>query len=160
MGKIIYFIYKTGLIMNSESIWFNKDVTIEDINKRGQGTIVSYIDIVITECGDNFLKGTMPVNEKTIQPAHILHGGSSCVLAESLGSIAGNMVIDTSKQMAVGQSITASHIRPGIEGTTVTGKAYPIHLGKRSQIWEIEITNDQNKLVCKSSLTMAIVDKK
>jgi len=145
--------------MSSEPIWFNKNVTIEQINKRGEGTIVSLINIQITECGPNFLVGTMPVDERTIQPAHILHGGSSCVLAESLGSIAANMVIDSSKFMAVGQSITASHIRPGIEGTTVTGKAWPIHIGNKSQIWEIEITNEQGKLVCKSSLTMAVVNK-
>ncbi len=146
--------------MNSERIWFNKDVTTKEINDRGLGTIVSHIEIIVTECGPNYLVGTMPVDERTIQPAQILHGGSSCVLAESLGSIAANMVLDPSKQMAVGQSITASHIRPGIKGTTVTGKAWPIHLGKRSHIWEIEITNEEGKLVCKSSLTMAIVDKK
>lgn len=146
--------------MAVESIWFNKNVTTEEVNKRGEGTIVSHIGIVITECGPNYLVGTMPVDERTIQPAHILHGGSSCVLAESLGSIAANMILDPTKQMAVGQSITASHIRPGLEGTTVTGKAYPIHIGKRSQVWEIEMTNETGKLVCKSSLTMAIVDKK
>jgi len=145
--------------MSSEAIWFNKEITVEQINQRGEGTIVSHIAIDVTECGSNYLVGTMPVDERTIQPAQILHGGSSCVLAESLGSIAANMVIDTSKQMAVGQSITASHIRPGIKGTTVTGKAYPIHIGRRSQIWEIDITNQEGKLVCKSSLTMAIVDK-
>jgi len=146
--------------MKSESIWFNKNITVEDINRRGEGTIVSHIEIVITECGPNYLVGTMPVDERTIQPAQILHGGSSCVLAESLGSIAANMVLDPKKQMAVGQSITASHIRPGLKGSTVTGKAYPIHIGKRSQVWEIEIINEEGKLVCKSSLTMAIVDKK
>ncbi len=145
--------------MSADSIWFNKNITVEDINNRGQGTIVSYIEIIVTECGPDYLVGTMPVDERTIQPAQILHGGSSCVLAESLGSIAANMVLDGSKFMAVGQSITASHIRPGIKGTTVTGKAYPIHIGRKSQVWEIEITNEENKLVCKSSLTMAIVEK-
>lgn len=146
--------------MSTETIWFNKLVTVEDINRRGEGTIVSHIEIVVTECGPNFLVGTMPVDERTIQPAQILHGGSSCVLAESLGSIAANMVLDPKKQMAVGQSITASHIRPGLKGTIVTGKVHPIHIGRRSQVWEIEITNEEGKLVCKSSLTMANIDKK
>jgi len=146
--------------VNTKSIWFNKNITVKDINKRGAGTIVSHIEIIITELGSDYLVGTMPVDDRTIQPAQILHGGSSCVLAESLGSIAANMVLDSEKQMAVGQSITASHLRPGLKGTIVTGKAYPIHIGRRSQIWEIEITNDQGKLICKSSLTMANIDKR
>lgn len=143
-----------------ENIWFNKNTSLEEINKRGEKTAVSHLEIIITERGNHFLKGTMPVDERTIQPEKILHGGSSCLLAESLGSIAANMVIDPSKQMAVGQSITASHIRPAPKGTKVTGKAWPIHLGRRSQVWEIEVRNEEGKLVCKSSLTMAVIERK
>ena len=145
--------------MSTDTIWFNKDLTATEINKRSENTLLPHIDIEVTEVGPNYVVGTMPVDKRTIQPAGILHGGASCVLAESLGSMAANFILDPSKQMAVGQSITASHIRPGLPGTTVTGKAIPIHIGRRSQVWDIEIVNEEGKLVCKSSLTMAIVNK-
>lgn len=145
--------------MSTDTIWFNKELTAQEINKRSENTLLTHINIEVTELGANYVVGTMPVDKRTIQPAGILHGGASCVLAESLGSMAANFILDPSKQMAVGQSITASHIRPGLPGTTVTGKATPVHIGKRSQIWDIEIVNEEGKLVCKSSLTMAIVNK-
>ena len=141
------------------SIW-HKEYTIEEVNGRGQKTLVDHLDIRITEILDSALSGTMPVDETTVQPARILHGGASCVLAESLGSIASNMVIDSSKFIAVGQSISANHLRPGLEGETVLGIARPLHLGKKSQIWDIEIFNEKEKMICSSRLTMAIIEKK
>lgn len=138
-------------------IWKHQ-VTPEQINLRSQNTAVSYLDILITEVGNNYLKGTMPVCSKTVQPHRILHGGISCVLAETLGSIASNLLLESS-QVAVGQSITANHIRPAKEGSTVTGIAKIIHQGRKSHLWNIEIFDEQDKLICTSNLTMAIIEK-
>ena len=145
--------------MSNSPVWFRDDFTLEAINERGKNTLVEHLGIQVTEMGPNFLVGTMPVDKRTVQPARILHGGASCVLAESLGSIAANMVIDTNKFIAVGQSLTANHLRPAPEVTTVMGKAIALHLGRKSQIWDIDILNEQGKLVCSSRLTMAIVEK-
>jgi len=142
-----------------DKIWFKDNFSLENINSRGENTLVEHLKINITHIGDNVLEGTMPVDSTTVQPARILHGGASCVLAESLGSIAANMVIDTKKFIAVGQSITANHLRPGKEGQTVKGIAKAIHLGKKSQLWDIEIFNSEEKLICTSRLTMAIIEK-
>lgn len=116
------------------------------------------LDIQITELGDDFIRGTMPVDHRTVQPYGILHGGASVSLAETLGSIAAHLVIDGSKFYTVGQEINANHIRPASKGR-VTGTARPIHLGRSSQIWGIEITNEDGKLVCISRITMAVVSK-
>jgi 1,4-dihydroxy-2-naphthoyl-CoA hydrolase len=142
----------------SGSIWF-KEYSIEEVNKRGANTLVEHLNIEITKIGEDSLSGTMPVDHTTVQPARILHGGASCVLAESLGSIAANMVIDGSKFIAVGQSISANHLRPGVEGEEVLGVARALHLGRKSQIWDIELFNSQKKMICSSRLTMAIVEK-
>ncbi len=141
------------------SIWFNKDVTIEQLNKFSQNTLVTHIGITLTKMGDDSLEGTMPVDERTFQPARLLHGGASCVLAETLGSIAANMSIDTNEKMAVGQHIEATHIRSATKGH-VRGVAKIIYMGRSSQTWRIEIFNDDNKLICDSKIIMAIINKK
>ncbi len=140
------------------SIW-HKDYSIEEVNLRGENTLVNHLGIQITEITDSSLSATMPVDHTTVQPARILHGGASCVLAESLGSIAANMVIDTHKFIAVGQSITANHLRPGLEGETVLGIAKALHTGRRSQLWNIDIFNEKEQMICSSRLTMAIIEK-
>ena len=141
------------------SIWFNKDVTLEQLNKFSQNTLVTHIGIILTKMDDDSLEGTMPVDERTFQPARLLHGGASCVLAETLGSIAANMTIDTSDKMAVGQHIEATHIRSATKGH-VRGVAKLIYMGRSSQTWRIEIFNDDNKLICDSKIIMAIINKK
>ena len=141
------------------SIWFNKEVTLEQLSKRGQNTLVSHIGIELTKIGADTLEGTMPVDERTFQPAKLLHGGASCVLAETLGSIAANMCIDTSEKMAVGQHIEATHLRSATKGL-VRGVAKAIYIGKSSQTWRIEIFNDENKLICDSKIIMAIINKR
>ena len=140
------------------SIWF-KEVNLEVINKFSQKTLVSHIGIILTKVSDNTLEGTMPVAAPTFQPAKLLHGGASCVLSETLGSIAANLCIDTNEKMAVGQHIEATHIRPATKGH-VRGVAKPIYIGKTSQTWRIEIFNDDNKLICDSKIIMAIIAKK
>ena len=140
-----------------ESIWFKKDLTLEQMNKFSKNTLVSHIGIELTKLGVDTLEGTMPVDERTFQPARLLHGGASCVLAETLGSIAANMCIDTNEKMAVGQHIEATHIRSATKGL-VRGVAKQIYMGRSSQTWRIEIYNDDNKLICDSKIIMAIIN--
>lgn len=139
------------------SIWFEA-FTLEQLHRRGLKTMVHHLDIEFTEIGDDYLKATMPVSEKTQQYMGILHGGASCVLAETIGSVAANCVIDHAKYRAVGQEISASHLRPVPHGKVVTGIAKPIMLGRRSQVWEIKLHNPEGKITCISRLTMAVVD--
>ncbi|MEA9354913.1 hotdog fold thioesterase [Bacteriovorax sp. PP10] len=141
------------------SIWFNKDVSLVQLSKMSLNTMVSHLGIELTKIGDDTLEGTMPVDERTFQPARLLHGGASCVLAETLGSVAANMVIDTKEKMAVGQHIEATHLRSATKGH-VRGVAKMIYMGRSSQTWRIEIFNDENKLICDSKIIMAIVNKK
>jgi len=139
------------------SIWF-QPYTLESVRQRGSGTMVEHIGINIVELGDDFLTGTLPVDHRTVQPMGILHGGASVALAETLGSIAANLVVDPASKYCVGLDINANHIRPASKGL-VTGKASPIHLGNSTQVWHIEIRDELNKLVCISRLTMAVLHK-
>lgn len=138
------------------SIW-NAEYRIEDWEERLKKTIHTPLGIKITKIGDDFIQGIMPVDERTHQPMGLLHGGASVVLAESLGSMAANMVVDAD-HYCVGQNINANHIRPASSGI-VTGTAKALHLGKRSQLWEIEICNDEGKIVNLSRLSMAVLEK-
>jgi 1,4-dihydroxy-2-naphthoyl-CoA hydrolase len=141
------------------SIWF-KNYTIDELKHIGQNTMVSFLDIQITNIGNQSLSAKMPVSNKTVQPVRILHGGASVVLAESLGSLAAFMTIDNSKFAAVGLEINANHVRPVSEGGEVEGSATAIHIGKKTQIWETKIFDTSNKkLVCISRLTVAIISK-
>lgn len=140
------------------SIWFRK-YTLEEVQQHGIGTMVEHIGIRITEVGDDFLKGTMPVDHRTVQPMGILHGGASVALAETLGSIAANLVVDSKEKYCVGLDINANHIRAAKKGI-VTGVAKPLHIGSATQVWSIEMTNEENKIVCISRLTMAVLNWK
>lgn len=138
-------------------IWF-KEYNINDWAKRSKGTIHDSLGIEVLEVGSNTITGRMPIDERTFQPMGILHGGASVVLAESLGSIASAMVVDPEEFYVVGQVVNANHMRPGIKGYA-TGTAKPIHIGTRSHIWDIEILNDDKKVLCTVRLTMAVVKK-
>ncbi len=140
------------------SIWF-QDYDLNSINEMGQKSMTGLLDIQVTKLNANGLEGTMPVDERTKQPFGLLHGGASCVLAESLGSIASNLVIDSTKFAAVGQSINANHIKSARQGL-VTGVCESVHIGKSSHVWEIKIFNEDGGLVCVSRLTMAIINKR
>lgn len=140
-------------------IWFG-NITLEDLQKR-RGNIPNmgeFLGLKLTELGDDYLKGTLPVNERTVQPMGILHGGASCVLAESLGSMAAWFCVDPDKFFTVGMDIHTSHIRSIREGI-VTGTARPIHLGKSTQLWEIKIENEQNQLISITRLTMFVKNR-
>ena len=119
--------------------------------------IGEYIGIEFTEIGDDYLTGKMPVDHRTRQPLGLLHGGASCVLAETLGSVGASLCIDQTKQVAVGLDINANHLRAVRDGY-VYGTAKPVHIGRSTQVWEIKIVNESKQLVCISRLTMAVKD--
>ena len=137
-------------------IW-QKEFTLEMLNERGKGCGVEHMGIMITDVMDNAIFATMPVDKRTKQPIGILHGGSSVFLAESLGSLAANMAVDND-HYCVGQEINANHLKSVTDGI-VTAKATPFHLGKKSHVWAIEITDDKNRLICISRLTMAVLKR-
>jgi 1,4-dihydroxy-2-naphthoyl-CoA hydrolase len=137
-------------------IWF-KDYTLQEINKRGKKTLVEHLGIEITAVGDDYLEGIMPVDERTKQPAGLLHGGASAAFAETLASTASNMTVDTERNICVGLEINANHISSCTKGT-VTGRAEPIHLGKTTQVWSIRISQ-ADRLVCMSRMTLMILER-
>ncbi len=138
---------------------FGEMFTLDRLNSLSKNTMMEHLGIEYTEIGDTYLKGTMPVNHGTVQPMGLLHGGASVVLAESLSSLASTMTLDPTRQYCVGLEINANHIKSVKEGH-VTGTASPIHLGKKTQVWEIRIENESEQLVCISRITMAIMDRK
>ena len=131
---------------------------LEKIKESIQNTMISTLGIEITDVGDDFVCGKMPVDPRTVQGFGMLHGGASVALAESLGSIAGSMQIDSQNEVVMGIEINANHLKAVEEGW-VYGKASPIKIGKRIQVWEIQITDEANKKVCISRLTLAVVKK-
>lgn len=137
------------------TIWHSTP-SLEELNQGAADCMPGYIGLQVTEMGDDYLAGTLPVDHRTRQPFGILHGGASVVLAETLGSIAANLVVDGKKYYCVGQEINANHLRPVSEGE-VTGVAKPVHIGRTSQVWEIRITDSRGKLNCISRITMAVV---
>src|SRR5690348_8418694 len=139
------------------SIWF-KPFTVEELNAYQHETLVSHLGIRYTEVGDDFISATMPVDQRTKQPAGILHGGASVALAETLGSTGANLVVDRDKQLCVGLEINANHIRALREGS-VRCTARPLHIGGTTQVWEIKITDEKDRLVCVSRITMAVLDR-
>lgn len=139
------------------SIWYRKP-SIDELNERGKNTAAEHLAIEITDIGDDYITGTMPVDHRTTQPMGLLHGGASVLLAESLGSIAANYCVNYEKAFCVGMEINANHLR-SVKAGIVTGIARPVHLGRTSQVWEIKITNQANKPVCISRLTIAVVNK-
>jgi 1,4-dihydroxy-2-naphthoyl-CoA hydrolase len=139
------------------SIW-RTHPSIEDLRAHSRNTLAETVGIRVTEIGPDFLRATMPVTPITHQPTGVLHGGASVALAETVGSLAANLCVDRRLHMCMGQEINANHLRPVSSGL-VTATARPYHLGKRSQVWSIEIRDEQDKLVCISRLTMAVIDR-
>ena len=136
-----------------------KKEKLQRINDSIQNTMTSAIGIEITDIGDDFICGKMPVDERTVQPFGLLHGGASAALAETLGSIAGGIKVYSNNETVVGIEINANHIKSAREGW-VYGKATPIRIGKKIQVWDIRITNESDELVCVSRLTLAVIPKK
>ena len=143
--------------MNSDKIWYS-DPVVADLDWMNANTIAESLHIRITEIGDDYLKGTMPVDGRTKQPFGLLHGGASVTLAETLGSVASLLMVNPEMFIGVGIEINANHIKAVMDGE-VTGICKPIHVKGMNHIWEIKIYNDIGELTCISRFTCTIVSK-
>ncbi len=139
----------------SARIW-NDVPSLETVNELSARSLIGHLGIELVELGEDYLVARMPVDDRTRQPAGILHGGASVALAETLASCAATFTVDPDRASCVGMEINANHIRPVTSGW-VTGVVSPISLGRRTQVWEVRITNDAGKLVCVSRCTMAVI---
>ena len=139
------------------SIW-KQTADLDRINSWNANSMVDHIGIRIIEVGDDYLRGTMPVDARTKQPFGLLHGGASVALAETLGSTGAGLVVDPDKYRVVGQEINANHVRAVSEGFVI-GTTRPVHIGKRSHVWEIRIADERDRLVCISRITMFVMEK-
>jgi 1,4-dihydroxy-2-naphthoyl-CoA hydrolase len=140
------------------TIWF-KPYTLDDLQKeREKPTLATFLGMEFTELGPDFLKGTLPVDEKTRQIHGILHGGATCVLTETLGSVASLMIVNPETQRAVGSVIHTNHLRPVSSGL-VTGICKPVHIGRTKHVWDIQVFSDEGKLVARTELTCAVIEK-
>lgn len=138
-------------------IWF-QTITLEALALRNKHSMVDFLDIRFTAIGDDTLTATMPANERTKQPLGIIHGGANVVLAETLASVAANAVVDLDNYYCVGLDINANHIRSVTSGL-VTGITRPLHLGRSTQVWQIDIYNDKKQLTCVSRMTAAVIKR-
>jgi 1,4-dihydroxy-2-naphthoyl-CoA hydrolase len=138
------------------AIWF-KEIALDHAHERGRRTLLEQLGIEFVEVGEDHLKARMPVDHRTRQPAGVLHGGASVALAETLASWAATFCVDPAKHHCVGIEINANHLRPVAEGW-VYGTARPVNLGRTIQVWEVRIANEQDKLVCISRVTMAVLN--
>ena len=140
------------------SLW-KQSSDVDAVNRWSERTAAQALGIVVTEIGADYVRGTMPVDERTRQPFGLLHGGASVLLAETLGSLAANLCLDPQQEVAVGLDINANHLR-AVSAGQVTGTARPIHVGRTTQVWEIRIVTDKDELCCISRLTMAVVPRR
>lgn len=136
-------------------LW-KRETTLEQLNQAGEGCMVSHVGIHFTRMEENYLEATMPVDQRTRQPFGLLHGGASVVLAESMGSMAGYLCSE-GDQKVVGLEINANHLRAVFEGQ-VRGVCRALHVGRRHQVWQIEIFDSRDRLCCTSRLTTAVID--
>ena len=141
-----------------DPIWFNKNLQFSDLGQLSPNTMGSHLGMEWLGLGPNFIQMKMPVDDRTHQPYGLLHGGASCALAETVGSVASFLVIDNSQFLCVGLEINANHIR-SIRSGWVIATAEPLHLGSSTHVWDIKIKNEEGKLVCVSRLTVAILKK-
>ena len=156
----MHFIHRLKSKNMAEKIW-KQPTSLTYFNARNSNTLNETFGIEITEVGDDYLVGTMPVNHTNVQPYRILHGGANVCLAESLGSIASSLCIeDLDKQMAVGIEVNANHLRSVKEGGMVTGICRPVRIGRNIHVWSIEIKDQNGQISCISRLTVSIVDRR
>lgn len=131
---------------------------LADLEKRSQNTMATTLGMIFTEVGHDHLIAKMPVDHRTKQPLGILNGGASCALAETVGSTAANYCVDQRYHYCVGLDINANHLRSATDGW-VWAKAMPLHLGKKTQVWSIEICDDDGNMICISRLTMMVMQR-
>ena len=144
-------------MQTTESIWRTK-ISIDLVQKRSENTMLDHLGIQFIEIGKNYLKANMPVDHRTRQPLGIMNGGASCVLAESVGSTAGNFCIDPDQYYCVGLEINTNHIR-SVKSGLVIAKASPFHIGKSTQVWHIEIKDQEERLISVNRLTLAVLKR-
>lgn len=136
----------------------DKNIPLDSINSMSKNTMLDTLDIKIVELGEDYLVGTMPVDNRTVQPARLLHGGASVVLIESLGSVGSAIIADMTKNNIVGVEVNANHIRAVKDGF-VKGTAKIVHCGRKTHVWQVDITNEADKLVCTGRLTVMVTPK-
>src|SRR5690606_6626167 len=134
-------------------------VDLDFLRELGKGTMVEHLGIEFTRIGEDFLEATMPVDHRTKQPMGLLHGGANVVLAETLGSVASSLMVDQTSQYCVGLEINANHLK-AITSGTVRGITKAIHIGRKTQVWEIKIYSEKEALSCISRITIAVLDKR
>jgi len=139
------------------SIW-KMPLTLEDVNHRSAHTAAEHLGMVFSAYTDNSLSATMPVDHRTCQPLSLLHGGISAALAETVASSAANYCVDQRVAYCVGLDINANHIR-GVKSGHVTATATPFHLGKSTQVWDVRIVDESQRLVCIARMTMAVIQR-
>jgi 1,4-dihydroxy-2-naphthoyl-CoA hydrolase len=137
----------------------DKEKTLKQITDRSKNTMVGNMGIELTDIGQQFICGKMPVDHRTKTPFGVLRGGSSVALAETLGSIIGGFQVDGETQTVVGIDINASHLKSVSDGW-VYGKAEAVRIGRKIQVWDINIKDENQKMVCKSRLTLAVINKR
>ncbi len=142
-----------------QTVIFDKNIQPSELQRVSEHTLVDHLGIEFLEIGDNYITAKMPVDHRTVQPMGLLHGGASVVLAETLGSVASSIIADRNKSYGVGLEINANHLKSARDGF-VTGKVTPIHIGRKTHVWDIKIYNNNNDLICVSRLTVAILDIK
>lgn len=145
--------------MQSKAIWFNSSIELSELQAITPHTMGQHLAMEWVEIGPDYLRLKMPVDHRTHQPYGLLHGGASCALAETVGSVASHLVIDAGQFICVGLEINANHLR-AVRNGFVTATATALHLGSSTHVWDIKIQDDQGKLVCVSRLTVAILKKK
>jgi 1,4-dihydroxy-2-naphthoyl-CoA hydrolase len=138
---------------------FKTNMTVNSLNAWAPNTLAEQLGIEFVTIGEDYLEARMPVDHRTHQPFGLLHGGASVALAETMGSVAATLCVDATKQFCVGLEVNANHIR-GVKEGFVTGITKPIHIGKKTQVWETRISTPDGDLVCVSRITMAVLDKK
>ena len=136
----------------------NKNAPLEVVNAMNKNTILEVLDIQTVEIGDDYIVATMPVDKRTHQPMGLLHGGASAVLIESLGSIGSTLIIDMKTQNIVGLEINANHLR-AVKSGIVRGRATIIHCGRKTHVWQVDIRDEDEKLVCTGRLTVMVTSK-
>ena len=141
------------------NIWFNKNISIDKFGNWRKDTMVEHLGMEFVEIGDDFLKASMPVDARTKQAYGLLHGGASVALAETIGSIASILVVDHDKFMCVGLEINANHVRSAKEGIVIA-TCKPLHIGKATHVWDIKIHDQQERLICISRITVAVLKRR
>lgn len=136
-------------------LW-KQDVSLDRLNAMFRNTLGETLGMRIIEVDDDYVRGNMPVDTRTLQPFGLLHGGASVALAETLGSLAANLCLDANAELAVGLDINANHVRAVTHGSVI-GTARALHIGRSTQVWEIRIEDERGRLVCIARLTLAVV---